>query len=144
MDYCLLLQMNTFGPKILAIFQNFQKLPKWHFFTHAWKSKFFWAKCQVPFSDFIQNMSPAPSICLFAWIKVDKLDFLKIGSRDFKNSFHFGIVWFPSIPGMCQKLRLVFWPFRFRSKQCVPGPISSASFLDRNGAFFKPCDHKSF
>ena len=25
--------------------QNFQKLPKWHFFTHAWKSKFFWAKC---------------------------------------------------------------------------------------------------
>ena len=27
---------------------------------------------KVPFSDFIQNMSPAPSMCLFMWIKVDR------------------------------------------------------------------------
>jgi hypothetical protein len=27
---------------------------------------------KVPFSDFIQNMSLAPSLCLFMWIKVDK------------------------------------------------------------------------
>ena len=31
--------------KFGTIFENFEKLPKWHFFTHAWKSKFFWAKC---------------------------------------------------------------------------------------------------
>ena len=47
---------------------------------------------EVPFSNFIQNMSLAPSMCLFTWIKVDKLDFLKIGSCYFKNSFNFGIV----------------------------------------------------
>ena len=33
---------------------------------------FIWSAKKVPFSDFIQNMSPAPSMCLFMWIKVDK------------------------------------------------------------------------
>ena len=33
---------------------------------------FFWSAKKVPFSDFIQNMSLAPSMCLFMWIKVDK------------------------------------------------------------------------
>ena len=41
---------------------------------------------------FFQKVPLAPSMSLFMWIKVDKLDFLKIGSRDFKNPFYFGIV----------------------------------------------------
>ena len=69
---------------------------------------------KVPFYDFIQNMALAPSMCLFKWIKMDRLDYLKIGSRDFKKSFYFLIV-----PGMHQTLRLVKRPFRSRSKQCV-------------------------
>ena len=40
-----LIFMHGYKSASLAIFQNFQKLPKWHFFTHAWKPKFFWAKC---------------------------------------------------------------------------------------------------
>ena len=41
---------------------------------------------------FFQKVPLAPSMCLFTWITVDKYDFLKMGSRDFKNSFYFGIV----------------------------------------------------
>ena len=41
---------------------------------------------------FFQKVPLAQSMCLSMWIKVDKQDFLKIGSRDFKNSFYFGIV----------------------------------------------------
>ena len=41
-----------------------------------------------------------------------------MGSRDFKNSFYFGIVQLPSIPGMCQKLRLVKRPFKSSPRQC--------------------------
>jgi hypothetical protein len=44
------------------------------------------------FYDFFHKVPLAPSMCLFKWIKVDKLDYLKIGSRNFKNSFYFGIV----------------------------------------------------
>ena len=66
----------------------------------------------------IHKVPLALSKCLSMWIKVDKYDYLKISSRDFKNSFYFGIVSVPSIPGMHQKLCLVFWPFRSRSKQC--------------------------
>ena len=42
-----------------------------------------------------------------------------MGSRDFKNSFYFGIIQVSSIPGTHQKFRLVKWPFRFRYKQCA-------------------------
>ena len=49
---------------------------------------------------------------------MDKLDCLKKGSRDFKNSFYFGIEYVPSMPGTHQKLCLVFTSFRSRSKQC--------------------------
>ena len=45
-------------------------------------------------------------------------DYLKIGSCDFKNSFYFGIMYFPSVPGMDQNLRMVKRPFRSRSTQC--------------------------
>ena len=68
---------------------------------------------------FFHEVILALSMCLFRWIKVDKQDYLKKGSRDFKNYFYFGIKKVPSISGTCQKLHLVFQPFRSRSKQCV-------------------------
>ena len=38
---------------------------------------FFWSALKVPPSDFIKNMSQAPSKCLKQRIKVDKLDYFK-------------------------------------------------------------------
>ena len=41
----------------------------------------------VPFRDFIQNMSQAPSKCLSNWIKVNELEYFKKPSHEFKKSF---------------------------------------------------------
>jgi hypothetical protein len=38
---------------------------------------FIWHAMNSAFSEFIQNMYQAPSMCLFKWIKVDQLDFSK-------------------------------------------------------------------
>ena len=46
-------------------------------------------------------------------------------SRDFKNYAYFGIEQVPSIPGMRQKLCLVFWSFRSRFKQCEMGKTTT-------------------
>ena len=51
---------------------------------------------------FFQKVLLAPSKCLFRWIKVDKLDYLKNRPCDFKNSFLGGIVEVSSMPGMGQ------------------------------------------
>ena len=67
---------------------------------------------------FVHEVLLALSMCLFRWIKVDKQEYLKKGSCNFKNYFYFGIEKVASMPGTCQKLRLVFQPFRSRSKQC--------------------------
>ena len=53
-------------------------IPLW---KYAWSLEFFGTKCLhlkcLPFSDFIQNLSQAPSKRLSKWIKVDKWDFFK-------------------------------------------------------------------
>ena len=61
------------------ILRKFWKIAKMALFYPCMKIKFFfgpnafiWSAKKVPFSDFIQNMSLAPSMCLFTWIKVDK------------------------------------------------------------------------
>ena len=104
--------------KILKNCQNGTFLPMHENQKFFGPNYFIWSAMKVPFYDFIQNVALAPSMCSFKWIKMDKFDYLKIGSRDFKNSFYFGIVWFSSKPGMCQKLRLVKRPFNFRLRQC--------------------------
>ena len=48
---------------------------------------FIWNAMKVPFSDFIHDMSQAPSKVLSKWIKVDKWDYLKYPSEEFDNSF---------------------------------------------------------
>ena len=46
-----------------------KKLPKWHFLTLRWNLKYFglkafiWSAMRVPFCDFIQILSQAPSKC---------------------------------------------------------------------------------
>ena len=54
-----------------------------------------WSASKVPFRDFIQNMSQAPSKCLSKWIKVDKWDYLKNPSHKLKNYFCLGFLWIP-------------------------------------------------
>ena len=52
--------MKSFGPKKIQILRGQMR-----------------SAMKVPFSDFIQNMSQAPTMCLSNWIKVDKYDYLK-------------------------------------------------------------------
>ena len=44
---------------------------------------FIWSAIKMPFFDFIQNQFQAPSM----WIKVNKWNYLKNLSQEFKNSF---------------------------------------------------------
>ena len=54
---------------------------------------------KVPFSDFIQKMSQAPSMCLSEHKSGDEFDYLKNPSRNFKNSFCSRVLWIPSNDG---------------------------------------------
>ena len=42
---------------------------------------------EVPFCDFIQNVPQAPFMCISMWIKVNKWNYLKNPSQEFKNYF---------------------------------------------------------
>ena len=86
----LALQIKAFGPKIFWFSCMGKKVPFWQFFrifkncqngnflpmhenlNFFRPNAFIWRAKKVPFSDFNQNMSLAPSMCLFMWIKVDK------------------------------------------------------------------------
>ena len=86
----LALQIKAFGPKIFWFSCAGKKVPFWQFLkilkncqngtflpmhenqNFFGPNAFIWSARKVPFSDFIQNMSLAPSMCLFMWIKVDK------------------------------------------------------------------------
>ena len=52
-----------------------------------------WGAMKVPFSDFIQKMSQAPSSSVQVFIWEDKLDYLKNPSQDLKKSFCLGLLW---------------------------------------------------
>ena len=62
----LALQIKAFGPK------KFWFLPMHENQKFFGPNAFTWSAKKVQFSDFIQNMSLALSMCLFMWIKVDK------------------------------------------------------------------------
>ena len=68
-------------------------------FTPCMKSKkifgpnaFILSAKKVPFRDFIQNMSQAPSKCLSMWMKVDRWDYLKNPSCELKKYFCLGFL----------------------------------------------------
>ena len=62
----------------------------WNFFG---PNDFIWSAWKVPFYDFIQNVFQAPSMCISMWIKVNKWNYLKNPSQEFKNSFCFRFLW---------------------------------------------------
>ena len=53
-----------------------------HVIQKIWGQNYFFllSGLKVPLSDFILNMSQAPSKCFKQWIKVDKLDYFKNAS----------------------------------------------------------------
>ena len=86
----LALQIKSFGPKNFWFSCMGKKVPFWQFLKNLkncqngtflpvhenqnffWPNVFIWSAKKVPFSDFIQNMSLALSMCLSMWTKVDK------------------------------------------------------------------------
>ena len=80
----------------LPVFLGIHRNPKWHFSIPAWnliffgRNAFIWIAMKVPFHDFIQNLSQAPSMCIFMWIKVNKWNYLKISHRNSKILFVLG------------------------------------------------------
>ena len=78
----------------------FWKIAKMALFKQEiWKNfgpnAFIWSAMKAPFSDFIQNLSQAPSKCLSNWIKVDKWDYFKNPSQELKIYFCLGFLWIP-------------------------------------------------
>ena len=63
-----------------------KKMQKWHFLT---------PERNLPFCDFIQNLSQALSKCLSKWIKVNKWDYFKSPSQELEFSFCLGFLWIP-------------------------------------------------
>ena len=68
----------------------------WKFFG---PNDFIWGAIKVPFFDFIQKMSQAPSSSVQVLILEDELDYLKNPSQDFKNSFCLWFLWIFSNAG---------------------------------------------
>ena len=68
----------------------------WNFFG---PHDFIWDAMKVPFSDFIQNLSQAPSSSLHVLILEDKLDYLNNPLQDLKNSFCLWFLWISSNAG---------------------------------------------
>ena len=96
-------------------FGNFSILPKWHFWTCAWNLKFFWPKVffwsnyENGKKNFFCNMSQDPPNPGFMQEKVQKGDFLKKPSREFKNYFCFRFLWISQRPGTLNWERVFFW-----------------------------------
>ena len=68
-----------------------EKIPKWHFLTHAYNPKNFWAK--ILFWKCHQvTSSKCLSLCLEQRIKMDKLDYFKKALKAFEKFFLF---WMP-------------------------------------------------
>ena len=72
---------------ILKNCQNGIFLPMAEILIFFWPNDFIWSAMKVLFHDFIQNVSQAPSMCISMWIKVNKCNYLKNPSLEFKNSF---------------------------------------------------------
>ena len=79
----------------------------------------------MPFCDFIQNLSQAPSKCLSKWRKVDKWDYFTNPSQEFKNSFCLGFRWIPRKTGRQNWRGSIFLRFNLVKYQCVALPQPS-------------------
>ena len=98
-----------FFPFLLGIFEgsaipaHSEKLPNWHFFTPIWFFLIKWLhlkQCESAIlCFFLQNVSQAPSMCISTWIKVNKWNYLKNPTQEFKSSFYFRFLWISRMTG---------------------------------------------
>ena len=86
-------------PKLSLCIYVIESLMKFEKFLDQMSSFGVLWKLKVLFCDFIHNLSQAPSKCLFKWIKVDKWDYFKNPSQEFKKSFCSGFLWIPRKTG---------------------------------------------
>ena len=87
--------MHWFKSAIFAIFQISQNGTFEH--VHEikkffWRKDFFWSIMKMKFTKKNSNMSQGPPNPGFRAVRVEKWDFLKKDSQDFKNSFKFGFL----------------------------------------------------
>ena len=95
-------------------FARIEKLPKWHFWTRTWNSKFILAKRLLLkhyeddiYQKYFPNMSQSPQNLGFRPARVENWDFLKKDSQDFKNSFQSGFLWIPRKTGKLNEKLLI-------------------------------------
>ena len=105
-------------------FGNFSILPKWHFWTCAWNSNFFWPKAffwsimKMATRKNIHNLSKGPPNPGFMQEKVQKGDFLKKDSRELKFFSCFRFLWISQRPGTLNWERVVFLPSKNLYRKC--------------------------
>ena len=106
-------------------FDKNEKLPKWHLWSFAWISKFFWPKAffwsimKMAIRKNIHNLSQGPPNPGFMQKKVQIGDFLKKDSVELKIFVCFRFLWISQRPGTLNWERLFFWLSKNLHKQCV-------------------------
>ena len=105
-------------------FGNFSILPKWHFWTRAWNSKFFLAK-NIILKHYengnkknIHNLSQGLPNQGFMKEKVQKGDFLKKDSRELNFFSCFRFLWISRRPGTLNWEWVVFLPSKILYRKC--------------------------
>ena len=106
-------------------FGNFSILPKWHFWSRAWYSKFFlpktffWSIMKMAIRNFFHNLSQGLPNPGFMQEKVQKGDFLKKDSQEFKKFSRFRFLWISRRPGTLNWERVVFLPSNNLYRKCA-------------------------
>ena len=96
-------------------FGNFSIFPKWHYWTGTWNLKFFWPKVffwsimNMTIRKNIHNMPQDPPNPGFMQEKVQKGDFLKRPSQEWKLFCCFRFLWISRRPGTLNWERVFFF-----------------------------------
>ena len=105
-------------------FGNFSILPKWHFWSRAWHSKFFlpktffWSIMKIAITKFFHNLSQGPPNPEFMQEKVQKGDFLKKDSWELKFFSCFRFLWISRRSGTLNWERVVFLLSKIIYRKC--------------------------
>ena len=105
-------------------FGNFSILPKWHFWSRAWHSKFFlpktffWSIMKIAITKFFHNLSQGPPNPGFMQEKVQKGDFLKKDSRELNFFSCFRFLWISRRSGTLNWERVVFLLSKIIYRKC--------------------------
>ena len=122
----IMLQNKYFGQNIFWISCTGSKVPfsqnlknakmallnPWMKFKENQLKDFFWSIMKMPFTKNISNMSQGPPNPGFRSVRVQKWDFLKKDSQDFKISFQCGFLWIPCKTVKQNQKVLILWWFK--------------------------------